>query len=203
MSKEQERENNSSRQRWGATGAAFRSLRAQLILRTLLPIGLLVIAFAVVGQIGYTQVTESLVKARDTDLAAVQAARVGDYLVKAAQALRQVADSPVLLDERTTPIYYLLRDEPLNQHFDLVQASDAQGVIRAASDATTGGTVIGPQGFESIQQSGQMLWVAPGRARDGRPALVITAKYQDQLGGFAGVVEGVIYLGSPRLGAPF
>jgi nitrate/nitrite-specific signal transduction histidine kinase len=202
VSAPQDAEIITAKRSWSITGAAFRTLRAQLVLRTLLPIGLLVVAFAVVGQIGYTQVTESLVKARDTDLAAVQAARVGDYLVKAVQALRQVADSPVLLDERTTPIYYLLRDEPLTQHFDLVQASDREGKVLAASDATTGGAVIGLQGFESIQQSGQLLWVAPGRSRDGRPALVITAKYQDQLGAFAGVVEGVIYLGSPKLGAP-
>ncbi|HET9493253.1 MAG TPA: cache domain-containing protein, partial [Chloroflexia bacterium] len=202
MANQQDEPLTQSRPRWSLSGSAFRTLRAQLILRTLLPMGLLVIAFAVVVQIGYTQVTESLVKARDADLATVQAARVGDYLVKAQQALRQVADSPVLLDDRTTPIYYLLRDEPLSQHFDLVQASDRDGTVLAASDATTGGSVIGSQGFQAIQQSGQLLWVAPGRSRDGRPALVITAKYQDQLGAFAGVVEGIIYLGSPKLGAP-
>ena len=73
-------------------GHSFRSLRWQLLLRTLLPMGLLVLTFAVVGQIGYTQVSESLAKSRDTEIARVEAARVGDQLQDAARALRQVAD---------------------------------------------------------------------------------------------------------------
>src|SRR5437868_12023053 len=94
------------------SGHRFRSLRWQLLLRTLLPMGLLVLTFAVVGQIGYTQVSESLAKSRDTEIARVEAARVGDQLQDAARALRQVADRAALSPPTTSE----LNDEPLSQH---------------------------------------------------------------------------------------
>src|SRR5437868_15507589 len=104
------------------SGHRFRSLRWQLLLRTLLPMGLMVLTFAIVGQIGYTQVSESLAKSRDTEVARVEAARVGDQLQDAARALRQVANSPLLQTAAPSDLSPLLNDEPLSQHLDLVQA---------------------------------------------------------------------------------
>src|SRR3954451_1988372 len=75
----------------------FRSLRWQLILRTLIPLGLLVVAFGLVGQIGYTQVTESLARSRDTEIAKINAIRVGDNLIDAGKALQQLSQSTSVL----------------------------------------------------------------------------------------------------------
>src|SRR5437016_4911040 len=86
-------------------GHSFRSLRWQLLLRTLFPMGLMVLTFAIVGQIGYTQVSESLAKSRDTEVARVEAARVGDQLQDAARALRQLANSPVLSTSIASELY--------------------------------------------------------------------------------------------------
>src|SRR5438128_3330938 len=99
-------------------GNNFRSLRWQLILRTLLPLGLLVVTFAIVGQIAYSQVTERLAEGRDIEIAKIEAARVGEYLQDAARALGRLADSPVLSNADASTLYPVLKDEPLSQHFD-------------------------------------------------------------------------------------
>src|SRR5947209_15593737 len=99
----------------------FRSLRWELISRTLLPLGLLVVTFAIVGQVGYTQVTESLARSQNTEIAKLEAARVSDYLLETTRALQQFAGSPVLLTRDANQIFNSLRDELIGQDFDLVQ----------------------------------------------------------------------------------
>src|SRR3954470_12663544 len=97
---------NVSLSRW----PGFRSLRWQLVLRTLLPLGLLVITFAIVGQIGYTQVTESLTRSQNSEIAKLEAARVSDYLLETTRALQQFGNSPVLLTGDPNQISNSLRD---------------------------------------------------------------------------------------------
>src|SRR5437016_6555112 len=124
------------------SGHRFRSLRWQLLLRTLLPMGLLVVTFAIVGQFGYTQVSESLAKSRDIEVARVEAARVGDHLQDAARALRQLANSPVLSSSVASALYPVLKDEPLSQHFDFVQVLGPDGRVRASSEGKSSGEML-------------------------------------------------------------
>src|SRR5690242_19629847 len=107
----------------------FRSLRWQLILRTLLPLGLLVITFGVVGQIGYTQVTESLARSQNTEVAKLEAARVSDYLLEITRALQQFAGSAVVYSGDASKKLEGLRDELISQDFDFAQISDPAGTI--------------------------------------------------------------------------
>ncbi|MEO8284872.1 MAG: GAF domain-containing protein [Chloroflexota bacterium] len=189
------------RRRWFSREAR-RSLRAQLVVRTILPIGLLVAAFAIFGQFGYTQVTESLVKARDGDLATVEAARMGDYLLESVQALRQVADSPELRSGDASRVYYLLLNGPVFQRFDLTQVSDASGKIIAASDGTPGADVLSREAFDGIQTSSLPMRITAATMKDGRSGVLISARYAGPKGEFGGVIEGAINLGSQRLGLP-
>ncbi len=186
-------------------GRSFiRTLRGQLILRTLLPLTLLVVAFAVVGQVGYTQVSESLAKSRDADLARMQAERVGDHLSLAVQVLQQVASSPVLLIQDEAQIFYELKKESVIRQFDMVQVTDGEGELRASNLAASAGRVLNRQAFESSREGvGPAMVIVPHQMPDGRQALLVSMPYIDNRGGFGGMVEGVIYYGSPKLGRPF
>jgi nitrate/nitrite-specific signal transduction histidine kinase len=186
----------------GRLSDLLKSLRGQLVLRTLVPIGLLVVAFAVFGQIGYTQVAESLAQERDRDLASIEAARVGDHLLESVQALRQVVNSPYLASGTTRQIYLALLDESLLQRFDLTQVSDSEGTIVVASDGTSGGTVLVRDAFDALKDPSLPMIIGEGTMRDGRRALVISAFYTDGAGNFKGVVEGAIALGGQKLGVP-
>jgi nitrate/nitrite-specific signal transduction histidine kinase len=168
----------------------------------LLPVALLVIVFAIAGQFGYTQVTESLAGSRSVETAKLEAARVGDYLLDSVRALQQLADSPVLLTKESNSIFLTIRSEPLIEAFDYVQVADATGHVLAASDATRGGSVLHKQSFEFLRTPGLPMTMAPGQLKDGRDAIVISVVYKDTQAAFAGVVEGAIALGSPKLGVP-
>ena len=182
----------------------LRSLRVQLILRTLLPLVLLVGAFALAGQVAYTQVSEALAKSRNAEVARVQAARMGDHMMSAVQAVQNVAEDPVLLTTEPARIYYSLRSEPVSQHFDLIQVSDAEGRIIAASTIDRSGTLLNTSAFLRLKGGHIHLPVIieHTRMRDGTEALVVTVEYIGTRGEFGGVVEGVLFLGSPKLGRP-
>ncbi|MFL5735287.1 MAG: hypothetical protein ACJ78Q_19180, partial [Chloroflexia bacterium] len=107
----------------------FRTLRWQLTLRTLLPLGLLVVTFGIVGQVGYTQVTESLARSQNIEVAKLEAARVSDYLLEVTRALQQFAASPVLYNGDANQKLNGLRDELISQDFDFAQVSDPSGHI--------------------------------------------------------------------------
>src|SRR4051812_10684520 len=112
----------------------FQSLRWQLVLRTLLPLGLLVSTFAVVGQVGYTQVSESLARSRDAEMARLETARVADYMLDAARAFRQFSQSPALISFDQTQILNAVRDESLSQHFDYILVADENGNVQVTSE---------------------------------------------------------------------
>lgn len=183
-------------------GHSFRSLRWQLLLRTLLPMGLLVITFAIVGQIGYTQVTESLAKSRDTEVAKVEAARVGDQLQDAARSLRQVASSAAVTNTVVTELERILKDEPLSQHFDFVQVLAPDGSVRASSDGKTGDKMLVPASFDYVKGAELPMKIAMG-SLNGRDAIVFTQQIPSSDGSFLGAVEGAVALGSRKLGLPF
>src|SRR4051794_4258721 len=189
---------NVSLSRW----PGFRSLRWQLVLRTLLPLGLLVMTFAIVGQIGYTQVSESLAKSRDTEVARVEADRVGDYLNDTVNVLDQFATSPVLLTGDDQQILNSLREEALTVRFDVMQVSDAQGIVRASSDASSGRPVMSRDAFDYLEGSGFPITIRPGKLRDGRDAIIFAHRYLGPQGDFGGVVQAGIALGSSKLGIP-
>lgn len=187
-------------------GRSFiRTLRGQLILRTLLPLTLLVVAFAVVGQVGYTQVSESLAKSRDAELARIQAERVGDHLSLAVQVLQQVASSPVLLDPKDdTGIFYELKKESVIRQFDMVQVTGPDGKLIASNLAAIAGDVLNKRAYESLSKGiGPATVIIPAELRDGRTAILVSMPFIDNRGGYGGMVEGVIFYGSPKLGRPF
>ncbi|HVG00904.1 MAG TPA: GAF domain-containing protein [Chloroflexia bacterium] len=187
-------------------GRSFiRTLRGQLILRTLLPLTLLVVAFAVVGQVGYTQVSESLAKSRDAELARIQAERVGDHLSLAVQVLQQVASSPVLLDPQDdTGIFYELKKESVIRQFDMVQVTGPDGKLIASNFADIAGDVLNSRAYESLSKGiGPATVIVPTQMRDGRTAILVSMPFIDNRGGYGGMVEGVIFFGSPKLGRPF
>ncbi|HEY0070390.1 MAG TPA: GAF domain-containing protein [Chloroflexia bacterium] len=189
-----------------ARGRSFiRTLRGQLILRTLLPLTLLVVAFAVVGQVGYTQVTESLAKSRDAELARMQAERVGDHLSLAVQVLQQVASSAVLVTtDNATGIFYELKQEPVIQQFDMVQVTGPDGKLIASNLAGSAGDVLNKQAYESLKAgTGPTVLIVPKTMPDGKTAVVVSISFIDPKGGYGGMVEGAIYYGSPKLGRPF
>jgi nitrate/nitrite-specific signal transduction histidine kinase len=180
----------------------FRSLRWELILRTLLPLGLLVATFGIVGQVGYTQVTESLTRSQNTEVAKLEAARVSDYLLQTTGALQQFANSPVLLTRDPQQIFSGLRNELISQNFDLIQVSDPSGNIIAASDGVQGGTVLSRQALEFLKTGGLSMALERGKLKDGRDGVVFSSRYIDAQGAFGGVVEGAVRFGSPKLGGP-
>src|SRR6476659_4238196 len=113
---------NSPRQ--AARPRFFRALRWQLTIRTLLPLGLLVVTFGIVGQIGYTEVTESLTTSQNAELAKVEAARLSDYLLDTTRALQQFANSSEMISTKPDQIFNNSRNDLISQQFDLVQVSD-------------------------------------------------------------------------------
>jgi nitrate/nitrite-specific signal transduction histidine kinase len=177
-------------------------LRWQLTLRTLVPLGLLVVTFALVGQIGYTQVTESLARSRDTEIAKIESSRVGDYMLDSVRSLQQLANAPVLHSSDPVQIFNSLREEALGEHFDLVQVADKSGRIIAASDATQGGSLLNMQALEILKGPGLPMVFAPGKMKTGGDAAVLSIVYNDTSGAFAGIVEGAMAVGSSRLGVP-
>ncbi|MDQ3930438.1 MAG: GAF domain-containing protein, partial [Chloroflexota bacterium] len=175
-----------------------------LIVRTLLPLALLVAAFAVVGQVGYTQVSESLAKSRDADLASMEAQRVGDHLSLAVQTLQQLASSAVLLNADEAQVFYELKKESIIRQFDMVQVTDPEGALKASNLAASAGDVLNKRAFQASKEgAGPALEIVPLTMRDGKSALVVSIPYIDTRGGYGGMVEGVIYYGSPKLGRPF
>lgn len=181
-----------------------RTLRGQLILRTLLPLMLLVGAFAVVGQVGYTQVSESLAKSRDAELARMQAERVGDHLTQAVQTLQTVAASPVLLTLEPLQVYYELRSESVIQQFDLVQVTDRDGKLVASSVVGRGGNVLNKNAFEaSRRDAGPAMEIVPGEMIGGVKVVLISIPFINSEGKYGGMLEGVVEYGSPKLSRPF
>ncbi|MDQ3707149.1 MAG: GAF domain-containing protein [Chloroflexota bacterium] len=192
------------RQRSSRRFSFIYTLRGQLILRTLLPLTLLVVAFAAVGQVGYTQVSESLAKSRDADLAGLEAERVGDHLSLAVQTLQQLASSAVLLNADEAQVFYELKRETIIRQFDMVQVTDPDGKLKASNLAASAGDVLNRRAYESLREGvGPAMEIVPITMKDGRSALVVSIPYIDTRGGFGGMVEGVIYYGSPKLGRPF
>jgi nitrate/nitrite-specific signal transduction histidine kinase len=170
-------------------------------LRTLLPLGLLVSTFGVVGQIGYTQVSEALAKSRDTEIAKIEAARVGDYLLDAARVLRQLAGSSPVLARDADRIKPMLKEEQLSQHFDYVQVTDEEGAVIAASDGKLDRRALVLSSFYYVQGPDLPMALAPGVV-DGKNAMVFTTRFTDSTGQFLGVVEGAVTYGSNKLGVP-
>lgn len=181
----------------------FKSLRWQLILRTLLPLSLLVGTFAVAGQVGYTQVTEALARDRGTEIAKIEAARVGDFLLDAVRAIDQVAGSPDIYDPRPTVVYNVLRSESLSRSFDFVQVINAEGNAVATSEAKVEGKPLNAAGFDFLKGPTPLRMVfRRGKLLDGRDAIILSLRYYNSNGGFGGVVEGAIAFGSAKLSHP-
>jgi nitrate/nitrite-specific signal transduction histidine kinase len=77
----------------------------------------------------------------------------------------------------------------------------------AASLAGTGGGPMNPQAYDTLRDSmgnGTHLTtiIQPVTIWPDRPAIVISVSYITSSGQFGGLVEGMIYLGSPKLGQP-
>ncbi|MEA2574115.1 MAG: hypothetical protein QOH93_1413 [Chloroflexia bacterium] len=180
------------------------TLRGQLIVRTLLPLTLLVVAFAVVGQVGYTQVSESLARNRDADHPGIDAQRVGDHLSQAVQTLQQVASSAVLLSDDPTQVFYELKNESIIRQFDMVQVTGPDGKLKASNLADSAGDVLNKHAYETSRTGvGPPMLIMPITMQDGRTALVVSIPYINNKGGYGGMVEGVIYYGSPKFARPF
>src|SRR5438046_6709801 len=141
-------------------------------MRTLLPLGLLVVTFGIVGQIGYSQVTESLTRGQNAEVARLEAARVSDYLLDTTRALRQFVSSPVLISADASQVFNSSRDELIGQQFDLVQVSDPGGRVRAASDGSRGGSLLNPKALESLKTGDLSMALARGKMKNGREAVV-------------------------------
>lgn len=170
----------------------FSSLRAQLLLSMAVPIIVLLIALALVGFFGVTQLIQTLVEQRDAELTKLAARQAASYWSDSLLLLTQVASTDqVRAGEAEQMREMLAQNTPLQQRFDQISVTGADGVVVATFGGQVGES-YGPYGFVDRARQVRRPVRSPVITNERGQSLVVAAiPYYGVNRQFAGCVLGV------------
>ncbi|MFP3896787.1 MAG: cache domain-containing protein [Anaerolineales bacterium] len=165
------------------------------------PVVTLLIITTIVGMFGFTRVTQMLVEERDADLVRLSAQQIGDYWAESVLLLTQISSSEAVCEGNVDTAQELLKAHTaLQQRFDQISISDAEGRILATDGGRRSMTVGDLQFFQRVKQSRRP--VRSGQYEDsvGNRLITVAVPIYDTYGRFAGCVLGTWNLQGTRLG---
>lgn len=179
------------------------SLRAQLMLATMVPITALLIALVLVGALAFNGLTQTLVEERDSELVQLAAKQVASYWADSVLILNQIAT----FDEIRSGDVALSQDrlnnyEPIFRHFDRVSITDLNGKVVATEGGTLGEEFGSLASFERARRLRRPVRSGLYEDANGQACIVVVVPIYDLLGQFSGCVLGIWDLSQNRLGQP-
>ena len=179
------------------------SLRTQLMLVTVVPVVALLIVLTIVSAYAFTRLTQALVERRDAEIVQLAARQIASYWADSVQLLTQVASTDAVRGGDAEATQDLLSaNVALQQRFDRISVTDAQGVVTA----TVGGEMGEQVGELSHFQRARRLR-RPVRSRtyedaQGRQLIAVAVPVFDLWGQFSGCMLGTWDLRGTQLGLP-
>ena len=179
------------------------SLRTQLMLVTVVPVVALLIVLTIVSAYAFTRLTQALVERRDAEIVQLAARQIASYWADSVQLLTQVASTDAVRGGDAEATQDLLgANVALQQRFDRISVTDAQGVVTA----TVGGEMGEQVGELSHFQRARRLR-RPVRSRtyedaQGRQLIAVAVPVFDLWGQFSGCMLGTWDLRGTQLGLP-
>lgn len=179
------------------------NLRAQLIITTIAPVAVLLIAMAVVGGYALTRLTQALVQDRDTELAQLAARQVAADWELSVHLLSQLASAePVRSGNREETSVLLRQNSVLQQRFDHLAVTDAQGTVVAREDGVAGQYVGDLDYFARAKRLRRPMRSEVYQDASGQRIVTVAVPYYDEGGRFGGCILGIWDLASNRLAIP-
>ncbi len=177
------------------------SLRTQLMLAIVVPVVILLIIITMVGIFGFTRVTQMLVEERDAELVELAAQQIGDYWAESVLLLTQISSSEAVRESKVETIQELLEAHTaLQQRFDQISISDAQGNILATVGGNRGMHVGELHFFQRARQFRRPVRSDQYEDSAGNRLITVAVPIYDVYGRFAGCVLGTWSLESTQLG---
>jgi two-component system sensor histidine kinase DegS len=177
----------------------FTSLRSQLMLSIAVPIIALLIALALVGYIGVSELIQALVEQRDAELTQLAARQIASYWSDSVTLLSQVASTDqVRSGDAALTTEMLSQNTPLQKRFDQISVTDAVGVVIATYGGEAGED-FGRQGFvDRTRQVRRPVRSPVITSPLGHAIVAVSIPYYDTGRQFAGCVVGVWQLDDGR-----
>ena len=171
------------------------------MLFTVVPVITLLIVLSVVALFGFTQVTQTLVEQRDTELVQLAARQVAKHWADSALLLAQVAAVDATRGSAASSTQELLdASMALRQRFDEISVTDSQGAVVATVGGEIGAQVGGLQHFLRARRLRRPVRSSLYNDSRGYGVISVAVPSYDVWGDFSGCVLGVWHLGSSRLG---
>jgi signal transduction histidine kinase len=195
------------------------TLQVQLMLGTVLPMALLLVALVVVGGYAFDGITQTLVEERDSELVQLAAQQVANYWADSVLILNQVAVfDEVRRGDLVRAQDWLNRYEPILRYFDQVSLTNPAGTVVVTVGGQLGDAYGDLGAFERARRlrrpvRSELFTVVGGQAMDAETegasatqkrgaAIAVAVPVYDVYGQFAGCVLGVWQLSNPCLGRP-
>jgi two-component system sensor histidine kinase DegS len=177
----------------------FTSLRSQLMLSIAVPIIALLLALALVGYFGVSELIQALVEQRDAELTQLAARQIASYWSDSVTLLSQVAATDqVRSGDAVRTSDMLAQNAPLQQRFDQISVTDSVGVVIATYGGEAGED-FGRQGFvDRTRQVRRPVRSPVITSPLGHAIVVVSIPYYDTGRLFGGCVLGVWQLDDGR-----
>ncbi len=179
------------------------SLRTQLILTTVVPVAILLVALTAVGVFAFTRLSDTLVQDRDMELVQMAARQVGSEWDVAVNLLAQMASNESIRAGDPVETKALLEDNSvLHQRFDQISVTDAQGTVTATCQGLLGEQVGGQAFYDRARRLRRPVRSEVYQDSQGRRIITVAVPYYSRDARFAGCVLGTWDLAGDRLGMP-
>jgi len=188
-----------SRLRRSVTG----NLRAQLILTTVVPVAVLLVALIAVATFALTLLTQSLVQDRDTELVQLAARQVAAEWDMSVYLLSQVAAAEPVRRGHLAESADLLDDNyALQQRFDQLAITDSAGAVLVTYGGVPGEAVGAHDYYDRARRLRRPVRSPIYENAQGRRVIAVAVPYYGSDGRFSGCVLGIWDLYGDTLGEP-
>ena len=178
-------------------------LRTQLLLTTVAPMLVLLIALAGVSLYAFTRVTQRLVEERDAELVQLSARQVADHWAETLLLLSQVAATNELRSGDTASMNQLLAaNDALLRRFDALHVTDSLGRIVAGTAAPPLDTLAEQPVFTQARDQRRPVRSPALTTLSGDQAVLVAVPVYDPLRRFGGCLVGVWAIGSDAVATP-
>jgi len=180
------------------------NLRTQLIITTVVPVAVLLIALVAVGGYALTRLAQALAQDRDTELVQLAARQVAYDWELSVHLLSQLATEEAVRSGQQTEAGDLLgQNSALLQRYDHLAVTDAQGAVIAADDDAALGRFLGGEEYfgraRRLRRPVRSGIIAYG---SGNRVVAVAVPYYDGAGRFGGCILGIWDLAGDRLSIP-
>ncbi|MHB0857249.1 MAG: sensor histidine kinase [Anaerolineae bacterium] len=179
------------------------NLRTQLMVATVAPVTALLIALTLVGAFGFTRLTQTLVRERDSELVQLAARQVAGDWAESVLLLTQIASADaVRATDQEASQTLLSANLALLDRYDQISITDPVGTV-VTTDGGEVGEHVGQLGFfERTRRLRRPVRSPVYENSRGQRVISVAVPYYDVLGQFGGCTLGTWVLGGDHLGLP-